>query len=162
MTCCVNAPRAVNKGRRFVVSKPLLPLPRSDQVTVDDVAFTAGGTTDTDDGVLELRSAPGQINAGTRFLGDGRFRITDLEEVTTLPNGREWYAAYGARDATLGVVRGCPPRERRERGGAPSLPRRRSQKPVECGPFRDQRVASLAPASRAVEERANVETRRAT
>jgi hypothetical protein len=105
MTCCVDAPRVVNKGR-FVVSSPLLPLPESDQVTVDDVAWTAGGTIDTSDGVLELRSAPGQINAGTRFVGDGRFRVTDLAEVTTLPNGREWYAAYGPRDVTLGVVRG--------------------------------------------------------
>jgi fibronectin-binding autotransporter adhesin len=110
MTCCVDAPRVVNKGR-FVVSSPILPLPGSDQVTVDNVAFTAGGTIDTGDGVLELRSAPGQINVGTKFVGDGRFRITDLAEITTLglfnvSRDTEFELASSSLDGGDGVLRG--------------------------------------------------------
>jgi fibronectin-binding autotransporter adhesin len=110
MACCVDAPRVVNKGR-FVVSSPLLPLPGSDQVTVDNVAFTAGGTIDTGDGVLELRSAPGQINVGTRFVGDGRFRITDLADITTLglfnvSKNTEFELASSSLEGGDGVLRG--------------------------------------------------------
>jgi hypothetical protein len=83
MTCCVDAPRIENNGR-FVVSDPIVPLPGSDQVTVSGVALDAGGTVDTGDGVLELRGAPSQIRAGAMFVGDGRVRITDRAEVTTL------------------------------------------------------------------------------
>jgi hypothetical protein len=83
MTCCVNPPRVNNNGS-FVVSNPILPLPVGDEVTVDNVAFNAGGTVDTGDGVLELRSAPSQVNAGTRFVGDGRIRVTDLAEMKML------------------------------------------------------------------------------
>jgi hypothetical protein len=83
LTCCVNPPQVINNGR-FAVSDPIVPLPGSDQVTVDNVAFIAGGTVDTGDGVLELRSAPSQIKTGAKFVGDGRFRITDLAEITML------------------------------------------------------------------------------
>jgi fibronectin-binding autotransporter adhesin len=110
MSCCVNAPRIVNKGR-FVVSSPILPLPGSDQVTVDNVSFIAGGTVDTGDGVLELRSAPGQINVGTKFVGDGRFRITDLAEITTLGlfnvgENTEFELASSSLDGGDGVLLG--------------------------------------------------------
>jgi fibronectin-binding autotransporter adhesin len=110
MTCCVDAPRVVNKGR-FVVSSPILPLPGSDQVTVDNVSFIAGGTIDTGDGVLELRSAPGQINVNTKFVGDGRFRITDLAEITTLglfnvSKNTEFELASSSLDGGDGVLLG--------------------------------------------------------
>jgi hypothetical protein len=29
----------------------------------------------------------------------------DRFQDTTLPNGREWYAVYGSRDVTLGVIK---------------------------------------------------------
>jgi len=80
-------------------------------VTVDNVAFTTGGTIDTGDGVLELRSAPGQINVGTKFVGDGRFRITDLAEITTLglfnvSRDTEFELASSSLEGGDGVLRG--------------------------------------------------------
>lgn len=83
VSCCVNAPRIENNGK-FTVSDPIVPLPGSDHVTVDNVFFDAGGTVDTGDGVLELRAAPGQIRTGARFVGDGKISITDNADVKML------------------------------------------------------------------------------
>lgn len=110
MTCCVNPPRVDNNGS-FVVSNPVLPLPVGDQVTVDNVAFDAGGTVDTGDGVLEVRSAPSQINAGTRFVGDGRVRVTDLAEMKMLglfnvSRDTEFELASSSGDGGQGVLSG--------------------------------------------------------
>jgi hypothetical protein len=80
-SCCVDAPRIVNNGR-FLVANPIgLPLPGSEQVTVSNVSFDAAGTISTGDGVLELRGAPGQIQAGTKFIGDGKVRVTALADL---------------------------------------------------------------------------------
>jgi hypothetical protein len=110
LACCVNPPQINNNGR-FVVSDPILPVPGSNQVTVDNVAFNAAGTVDTGDGVLELRSAPGQINTGARFIGDGKVRITDLAEMKMLglfnvSQKTEFELASSSGDGGQGVLSG--------------------------------------------------------
>ena len=62
------------------------------------------------DGTLDLDRAPTYIPGLTTKLKlmtmASRLGKFDRLQDTTLPNGREWYAAYGPRDVTLGVVRG--------------------------------------------------------
>lgn len=83
MTCCVRPPEINNTGT-FRVIPTLIPLPGADTVTVSTTAFNAGGTVDVSKGLLDLRGAPGKIATGTRFTGDGTFRITNNAEMTML------------------------------------------------------------------------------
>jgi hypothetical protein len=80
LVCCLTPPEINNTGTVEVGS--FLPVPGADTAMVDAVSFNAtGGTIDVGGGVLELRWAPGEISAGTRFVGDGKFRVTNKAEM---------------------------------------------------------------------------------
>lgn len=80
LVCCLTPPEINNTGTVEVGS--FLPIPGADTATIDAVSFnTSGGTIDVGGGVLELRWAPGEISAGTRFVGDGKFRVTNKAEI---------------------------------------------------------------------------------
>ncbi len=80
MVCCETPAEINNTGTVEVGS--FLPIPGADTATIDSVPFNArGGTIDVGGGVLEVRWAPGEIAAGTRFVGDGKFRVTDKAEM---------------------------------------------------------------------------------
>jgi len=81
LVCCLTPAEINNSATGRVEVGSFLPLPGADTATIDAVSFNAAGTIDVGGGVLELRWAPGEIAAGTRFVGDGKFRVTNKAEM---------------------------------------------------------------------------------
>ena len=73
-----------------------------DQLRVTKQAELAG-TLDLDRATTYSPGLTTKLKVLTMASRLGKF---DRLQDTTLPNSREWYAAYGSRDVTLGVARG--------------------------------------------------------
>jgi len=72
-----------------------------DQLRVTKQAVLAG-TLDLDRATTYAPGLTTKLKVLTMASRLGKFeRLQD----TTLPNGREWYAVYGSRDVTLGVIK---------------------------------------------------------
>ncbi|MGH3147361.1 MAG: hypothetical protein ACRDTR_16310, partial [Rubrobacter sp.] len=78
LVCCLN-PAKINSTGTLEVGSSLLPGP--DTATIDNVPLNADNLVDVDGGVLEVRWAPGRIDAGTHFAGDGKFRVTNKADM---------------------------------------------------------------------------------
>ncbi|MDQ4128671.1 MAG: hypothetical protein M3151_12105, partial [Actinomycetota bacterium] len=79
LVCCLT-PAEINNTGRFEVGSSF-PVSVGNTATIDAVSFNAAGTVDVGGGVLELRWAPSEIAAGTNFVGDGKFRVTNKAEM---------------------------------------------------------------------------------
>lgn len=79
LVCCVTPPEINSTGTVEVGS--FLPIPGADTATIDSVSFNADNIVDVGGGVLEVRWAPGKIAAGTAFIGDGKFRVTNKADM---------------------------------------------------------------------------------
>jgi hypothetical protein len=76
LVCCLTPPTINSTGTIEVVSS-VIPLPGEDTATIDSVSLHADNLVDVDGGTLEVRWAPGRIDAGTAFTGNGKFRVTN-------------------------------------------------------------------------------------
>jgi hypothetical protein len=92
LVCCLTPPTINSTGTIEVVSS-VIPLPGEDTATIDSVSLNADNLVDVDGGTLEVRWAPGQIDAGTAFTGNGTFRVTNKADMRI--NG-----AFSVADAT--------------------------------------------------------------
>jgi hypothetical protein len=75
LVCCLTPPTINSTGTIEVGS--FLPIPGADTATLDSISFNADNIVDVGGGTLEVRWAPGRIEAGTAFIGDGKFRVTN-------------------------------------------------------------------------------------
>jgi hypothetical protein len=85
LVCCLTPPEIKNTGASAKIEVASAPLgSTATTAAIDNVALNAAGTIDVGGGVLEVRWAPGEIAAGTRFVGDGKFRVTNKAEMFML------------------------------------------------------------------------------
>lgn len=78
LVCCVTPAKIKSPGTVEIGSSFL---PGDDKATIDSVALETDNIVDVGGGVLELRWAPSKIAAGTSFMGDGKFRITNAADL---------------------------------------------------------------------------------